>query len=348
MKMKKLGLYIVALVFIAFLFVYPLDAYVSKPGGAYDLAPIVEVVGGDKNNLGSFSLMTISIGKATPISYLMSNISSKMKILPINRVRREGEDDKEYNVRQKKLMSDSQYNAITVAFDRVGIPVTVAYDGIFVAKVVEGGAADGKLQAGDKIRIVEGNTLKKPGEFAELIAGMNKGDQITVTVDRNSKQVDVDLTLSEIPKSEGKIGLGVQFQEDRELTTDPEVKMNTADIGGPSAGLMFTLEIMNQLLDEDLTKGYNIAGTGEMLPDGTVGRIGGADFKVIAADREGVEIFFAPDDELPESVRKLNPSIRTNYEEAVEMGKKIGTKMKIVPVKTVDDALAYLKELEEK
>lgn len=348
MKMKKVGLYAAALVFIAFLIVYPLDAYVSKPGGAYDLAPIVEVVGGDEDDVGSFSLMTISIGKATPLSYIMSNFSSKMKILPINRVRRDGENDKEYNVRQKKLMSDSQFNAITVAFDRVGKPVDIAYDGIFVAAVVEDGAADGKLQAGDKIRIVNGNVLKEPGEFAELISGMDKGDNITVTVERNSKQVEVELTLSEIPKSEGKIGLGVQFQEDRELTTDPEVKMNTAEIGGPSAGLMFTLEIMNQLLDEDLTKGYNIAGTGEMLPDGTVGRIGGADFKIIAADREGVEIFFAPDDNLPDDVRKLNPGIQTNYEEAVAMGKKIGTKMKIVPVKNVDDALAYLKDLDEK
>ena len=344
MKMKKLGLYAVALVFIAFLFLYPLDAYVSKPGGAYDLAPIVEVVGGDENDVGSFSLMTISIGKATPLAYVMSNFSSKMKILPINRVRREGENDKEYNIRQKKLMSDSQFNAITVAFDRVGIPIDIVYDGVFVAAIVEGGAADGKLQAGDKIRKVDGTVFKESGEFAELISTKKKGDIITVTVERGSKKVDVDLTLSEIPQSDGKVGLGVQFQEDRELTTNPEVKMNTAEIGGPSAGLMFTLEIMNQLLDEDLTKGYMIAGTGEMLPDGTVGRIGGADFKIIAADREGVEIFFAPDDEL----KGMNPGIKTNYEEAVEMGKKIGTKMKIVPVKTVDDALAYLNELEEK
>ncbi|WOV89205.1 SepM family pheromone-processing serine protease [Sporosarcina oncorhynchi] len=342
--MKKLGLYTVALVFIAFLFLYPLDAYVSKPGGAYDLAPIVEVVGGDEDDVGSFSLMTISIGKATPLAYVMSNFSSKMKILPINRVRREGENDKEYNIRQKKLMSDSQFNAITVAFDRVGIPVDIVYDGVFVAAIVEGGAADGKLQAGDKIRQVDEIVLKESGEFAELISTKKEGDTIKVTVERGSKQVDVELTLSEIPKSDGKVGLGVQFQEDRELTTNPEVKMNTAEIGGPSAGLMFTLEIMNQLLDEDLTKGYMIAGTGEMLPDGTVGRIGGADFKVIAADREGVEIFFAPDDEL----NGMTSGIKTNYEEAVEMGKKIGTKMKIVPVKTVDDALAYLKELEEK
>ena len=168
------------------------------------------------------------------------------------------------------------------------------------------------------------------------------GDEVLLSVERDDKMRDVTIVLKEIPDSEGRAGLGVQFEEDRELMTDPEVEFQTSNIGGPSAGLMFTLEIMNQLLDEDLTKGYNIAGTGEMLEDGTVGRIGGADFKVIAASRKDIEIFFAPADDLPEEVRATNPGILTNYEEAVKMAEKIGTKMKIVPVKTIDDALDYL------
>lgn len=348
MRIKRIGLYAVTLLLLLFLFIYPLDAYISKPGGAYDLAPIVEVEDGDKDDVGTFSLMTISIGKATPFSYVASKFSDRMKLLPINKVRREGENDEEYNIRQKKLMSDSQFNAITVAFKKAGIPVDVSYDGVFVVSVLKGGASDGKLEAGDKIYAVDGVQLNEVGQFATTISGKVKGDKVLVTVKRDEKFMDVEISLSEIPKSEGRIGFGVEFQEDRELSTDPKVDIHTADIGGPSAGLMFTLEIMNQLLDEDLTKGYNIAGTGEMLADGTVGRIGGADFKVMAAEREGVEIFFAPDDYLPEEVRKKNPGVLTNYEEAVKTAEKIGTKMKIVPVTTIDDALDYLNELEEK
>ena len=348
MTVKKIGLYAVALLLLLFLFIYPLEAYVSKPGGAYDLAPIVEVEDGDEDDVGTFNLMTISIGKATPFSYIASKFSDRMKVLPINKVRREGEDDKEYNVRQKKLMSNSQFNAITVAFRKAEIPVDITYDGVFVVSVLKGGASDGRLEAGDKIRSVDGLPLNEVGQFASSISGKGEGDKVTVTVERDDKFFEVDITLSEIPDSDGRIGLGVQFQEDRELVTNPKVDIHTADIGGPSAGLMFTLEIMNQLLDEDLTKGYNIAGTGEMLSDGTVGRIGGADFKVMAADREGVEIFFAPNDYLPDEVREKNPGILTNYEEAVKTAEKIGTKMKIVPVTTIDDALNYLKDLEEK
>ncbi len=124
--------------------------------------------------------------------------------------------------------------------------------------------------------------------------------------------------------------------------------MKTEDIGGPSAGLMFTLEILNQLLDENLTKGYAIAGTGEMLIDGSVGRIGGIDYKVIAADRDGIEIFFAPDDEITAQMKAKYPELESNYTTAVKTAKDIGTKMKIVPVKTVDDAIAYLKQLQPK
>ncbi|MCM3637975.1 PDZ domain-containing protein [Sporosarcina luteola] len=348
MKMKRVGLYAVALLFLLFLFIYPLDAYISKPGGAYDLEPIVEVEGGDKDDVGTFSLMTISIGKATPFSYVASKFSDRMKVLPINKVRREGENDKEYNIRQKKLMSDSQFNAITIAFSKANIPVDITYDGVFVVSVLKGGAADGKLQTGDKIRFVDGRQLNEAGQFASSISGKSKGDKVMVTIERDEKLIDVEIILRPIPKSEGRIGLGIEFQEDRELSTDPKVDIHTADIGGPSAGLMFTLEIMNQLLDEDITKGYNIAGTGEMLSDGTVGRIGGADFKIMAADREGVEIFFAPNDYLPDEVRQKNPGIMTNYEEAVKTAEKTGTKMKIVPVTTIDDALDYLKDLKEK
>ena len=348
MRKKRLGMLGIVLVIIAILFVYPLDMYVSQPGGAYDLAPLVDVVGGDKDDVGTFSLMTISVSKATPISYVFSKFSDKKKLLPANNVRRDGESDKDYNIRQKKLMSGSQFNAITVAYDKAGIPVDIEFDGVFVMGVPEGGAADGILEVGDKIRGIDGVSLKESGQFFTMIADKKLGDEVELSVERDTKLLDFTIALKEIPNSEGRVGLGVRFEEDRTLSTEPEIDFKTSNIGGPSAGLMFTLEIMNQLLDEDLTKGYNIAGTGEMLEGGLVGRIGGADFKVVAADRAGMEIFFAPADDLPEEVRKANPGIRTNYEEAVEMAEKIGTTMKIVPVKTVDDALDYLASLTEK
>lgn len=346
-RKKRIGLLAIVFVIIAALFVIPVDAYISQPGGAYDLTPLVEVEGGDKNDLGTFSLMTISLAKANAFSYTISQFSNKRKVLPVGRVRKAGENDKEYNVRQKKLMSTSQFNAITVAFEKAGIPVEIDYDGVFVMEVREGAAAQGILQVGDKIHSIDGVKLVEPNQFYSLIAEKKLGDTVQISLERDAKPMDVSVTLKEIP-GEQRVGLGVSFEEDKAVTTNPKVEIHTSNIGGPSAGLMFTLEIMNQLLDEDLTKGYKIAGTGEMLGDGTVGRIGGADFKVIAASKAGVEFFFAPSDDLSDAVKKANPGILTNYQEAVQMAEKIGTKMTIVPVETIDDALAFLSNLEPK
>ncbi|WP_349774101.1 SepM family pheromone-processing serine protease [Sporosarcina aquimarina] len=343
-----MGITAMLTILIALFMLYPLDSYISQPGGAYELTPLVKVEDGDEDDAGTFSLMTISVGKATPATYFWSKVSDKMQLLPANKVRRHGESDQEYNVRQLRLMSDSQFNAITVAFEKAGKPVDIDFAGIYIQHVVDGSASDGKLEAGDRVVGVDGKPLIEPDQFATYIADQRKGDTIQVEAERDKKKFQTDITLKEIPEANGKVGLGIQFLEDRSLKTIPKVNFNTSEIGGPSAGLMFTLEIINQLKEEDISKGYTIAGTGEMMPGGTVGRIGGIDFKVMAADRDGMEIFFAPDDDLPEEVKAANPGIKTNYEEASETAKKIGTKMKIVPVKTVDDALSYLEKLESK
>lgn len=348
MKWRKLGIMAVILVIVAVVALYPMDLYISRPGGAYDLKPLVEVEGGFEDEQGSFSLMTIVIGKATPITYAYSHLTDKMKLLPASKVRRHGESDEEYSVRQKKLMTDSKSHAISVAFERAGKPAEKIFKGVFVVGILPGGAAAGKLQVGDVIQSVDRKKLGSLEEFMEELGEYPAGQEVQLEVKRGEQTITVPLTLKELPGTDGRAGIGIQFEEEIKLRTEPDVDIHTEDIGGPSAGLMFTLELMNRLVEEDLTKGYKIAGTGEMLEDGTVGRIGGIDFKVIAADRQDIEIFFAPDDELPEEVRKKNPQLVSNYEEAKATADKIGTAMKVVPVKTVDDALDYLAQLEGK
>lgn len=90
------------------------------------------------------------------------------------------------------------------------------------------------------------------------------------------------------------------------------------------------MEIYNRLTPGDLTKGYRIAGTGTINAEGVVGPIGGVKHKIVAADREGAEVFFVP---------------IKNYEEAKTKADKIGTSMKLVPVSTLDEALKYMEEL---
>lgn len=349
--MKKLNLsFIVSslLTFIiaAFLLLYPMDYYIMKPGSAYNVEDFVTVQNGNQDNAGSLNLMTVSMSRATPLKYVVAKFRDYQDILDLKDVRQEEEDDEEYNIRQLKLMSDSKFNALYVAFSRTNLDYHVTYKGVYVLNIIAGGAADGVLKPGDEIVEIDGVRIESQQMLIDKIEE-SEGD-VSLVINRDDQLITKKLTLKEIPGSKGRKGLGITFSESKSIKTDPKVNMNTEDIGGPSAGLMFTLEILNQLDEEDLTKGYEIAGTGEMKEDGTVGRIGGVEKKVVAADRDGMEIFFAPDDEITAAMREANPAILSNYEAAVNTAKKIGTKMKIVPVKTIDDALHYLDQLQPK
>ena len=346
-KKHYISLLIVFVIVIALNF-YPIEKYVMRPGNAYNVEEFITVKNGDEDDKGSFSLMTVSVAKATPATYLIAQFSKHHDILEVDAVRQQGEDENEYRVRQLKLMSDSQFNALYVAFTKADLPYTVSYRGVYVLNVLENAAADGVLQAGDVVTELDGQIISRQTELVNLLNEKNKDDKVELVIERDNELITKNVTLKEIPDTQGRIGLGITFAESKTIRTDPDVSADTEKIGGPSAGLMFTLEILNQLLDEDISKGYTIAGTGEMNEDGTVGRIGGVEKKVVAADKAGMEIFFVPDDEITEQMKANNPNVVSNYEAAAKTAKEIGTKMKIVPVKTIDDALKYLSTLQEK
>ena len=318
-----------------------------KPGSAYDVSEFVTVHDGDKNHEGTMSLMTVAMAEATPLTYAFAYLKEFEEIYKEEDVRQEEEDEKEYSVRQLKLMSDSQFNALYIAFQKANLPYTIEYHGVTVLNVLAEGAADGELEPGDEIVEIDGVLIEKAQELTDILSLKKENEKVELVINRNDELLDRTLTLKPIPGTE-KVGVGITYSESKLIKTEPDVKVDAEKIGGPSAGLMFTLEILNQLLDEDLTKGYSIAGTGEMNEDGTVGRIGGIDKKVVAADRDGVEIFFAPADEITEAMKQVNPSLKSNYEVAAETAEKINTDMVIVPVKTIDDALNYIEKLTPK
>ena len=97
----------------------------------------------------------------------------------------------------------------------------------------------------------------------------------------------------------GQVGIGIVPVTERRVQTKPAVRIRADHIGGPSAGLMFALEILNQLTPEDLTRGLKIAGTETLSAEGEVGQIGGVEQKVMAAEREGADLFFVPADVRP-------------------------------------------------
>lgn len=338
MKNKKLWFFLLVMAVVVFVSSYRLDAYISRPGDAYELSPLVEVVGKDDDDEGTLSLMTITMFNATPALYIMAKFQEGYKVLDPEQVRSPHESDEEYNVRQLKLMSDSQVNALQVAFEQAELPYEVSSNGVFILNVLDDGAAAGLLSPGDRLLEIDGKTYGSMEEFLEYLSTKEVGDIVDLVIERDERRINQSITLAPLPTELERAGIGISFVEDKEIETTPEVTIDSDAIGGPSAGLMFTLEILNQLLDEDITQGYDIAGTGTIESDGTIGRIGGIDQKIIAADRAGIDIFFAPDDE-PES------ELPSNYDVALETAEEIGTDMDVVPVTDIEAALDYLSEL---
>lgn len=316
--------------------------FFTVPGDAKVLSEVIEVEDGYDYE-GSFMLTTIRMGRANPVNYVWSLFSDRRELLHVDQVRPEGESDEDYQHRQMMLMSGSQETAVIVAFEAAEESADFEYHGVIVTQIIEGMDAEGKLEPGDRIIGVDETEVYEVNEMLDILSAFTIGDEVSVTFEREDETLSETITIQEFPEElgaePGSGGLGVSNPvTDRTLSTSKQVDIDAAQIGGPSAGLMFTLEIYNQLTEYDITSGLNIAGTGSMSDDGSVGRIGGAGQKVHAAHESGVDVFFAPYEHGRED---------SNYEQALLAAEASGTEMDIVPVDTFEDALDYLYERRE-
>jgi Lon-like protease len=325
---------VIALLMIAGIF-FSLPYYVSKPGLAKELAPIIQVEKGSHGK-GSFMLTTVRMGRANIYSYVEAKLFDYVELYPLEDILHETETQEEYNARQLHMMAGSKLNAIEVAYKKAGYPVEYKYKGVYVVQVVPGMPAEGIILAGDRIIKVDGQKFASSESFIEYVGRKKSGEQLELTIKRNEDTKQVKVIVQPFKTDPKKVGIGISLVDDKEIIVDPEVTVKTDEIGGPSAGLMFALEIYDQLLEDDYTKGYKIAGTGTIDSEGLVGPIGGIDQKIVAADKAGAEIFFAPNE------KGIDES---NYKLAVKTAREIDSNMKIVPVDVIDDAINYLQKL---
>lgn len=326
-------------IIIYLLFSLQLPYYVYKPGHVDELAHMIEMDSETPEVEGEFHLVTVSGAQATPIEYMIALFSDHQEVVPLEEARPEGMTDEEYMNYQLHLMENSHNASIAVSYQAANKKVEIERVGLYVVDVVDGMPAENVLEVGDKIVDVDDLTELSAPAFVDFIQEMEVGDTITLHIERDGAERTETVDVVPFPGNEGKNGIGIQLVTIQTVKTDPPVRIKSGKIGGPSAGLMFALEIYNRLTEEDITKGYTIAGTGELDMDGNVLRIGGVDKKVVAAHRENVDIFFVPkEDDHPES----------NYAVAKEAADRLNTSMEIVPVATFTEAIDYLAALEHK
>ncbi|GAA0460477.1 SepM family pheromone-processing serine protease [Alkalibacillus silvisoli] len=333
---KQIIFFIVTIGLALFLSYYQLDYYIYQPGETTSLTSVVEMEDGFEGE-GELHLVTVRGGQATPLYYLWAQIRPHYDIVDLEQVRPHGISQEEYMEAQLQFMESSQEAATVVAFEAAGGDMTINYKGAYIAMVVEDMPADGHLEIGDEIIAVNGDLVASSEEIINVTEAMEVGDSIDITFIRDHEEMTTTFELGPFPDDPDRPGMGVSLVTDREVEVTPEVRYDSGQIGGPSAGLMFALEVYNRLTMDDITKGRSIVGSGEIDYDGNIYRIGGVDKKVVSADREGADLFFAANE---------NGREGSNYEEALAKAEEIDTDVDVIPVDTFQDAIDYLNELD--
>lgn len=337
---KYLAWFVGILIVLGLIFV-PTNYYIEVPGGADALSKFVHVEGVRDRDKGSYRLMTVGvIGPASPAMLLWGHFQpfaetvSKQELMGAS-------TSAEYNELQDYYIKSAANAAVVAAFKAAKKPVRITYQGILVMSIQQNSAFAADLHLGDTITAINGVHYNKAQDYVDAIKRYKAGTKVSVTFTHKGKSRTVRRALIHL-KGTKRAGLGITLTDHTSVRSTPQVAIDAGSIGGPSAGLMFALETYDQVSGRDLRRGRTIAGTGTIDDAGVVGVIGGIDKKVYAASKAGASIFFAPDVPASKSLLKLDPSYVNNYVAAKKAAKKMGTKMKIVPVKHLQDAIDYL------
>lgn len=275
---------------------------------------------------GELLMLTIVSQDVNIFEVLIAGVDPTIDVVPKEAVRRVGETDEEYRNRVLQQMDDSNFRSVAAALGYLGYELVPTE--VVINEFVEGVPAELVLELGDTIKAIDGTEVSSISEIGPLLEGLDPGDTLEVTIGRGDEETTVTVELAEREDEPGEPMIGVRLGE---LSGPPfPVAIQAGDVGGPSAGLMHTLAIIDTLTERELTKGHVIAGTGTIDFDGTVGNIGFVRQKVVAAEAAGAEYILVPEGNYATALTAERDSIE------------------IVPVATLDDAIRFLESLEER
>lgn len=326
------GVLLAGLVAVAALL--PVPYVLFRPGpltdvlGDGDDGPIITVDGAESfPTSGSLDLTTVGVtpasGRVDLVTAMQAWLDPDMAVVPRDIVYPGDPTTEEARERNAAVFTSSQDLASVAALRELGFDVPVEADQVLVRDVLEGGAAEGTLEPGDEIVAVAGEPVETPGQVVEAVMEVEPGDPVSMEVVRDGESLALDVPTAESEVNEGSAAVGVIVAQAWDLPVEISIDV-PGDIGGSSAGLVFSLGIVDTMTEEELMDGAAVAGTGEISPDGTVGAVSGVQQKIAAARDAGVSLFLAP--------RANCSSV-----EGAEPGD-----MRVVPVRTLEEAVDVL------
>ncbi len=273
------------------------------PGPTYDTlgevdgTPVLEIEGREVFPTdGHLDLTTVGVQPSLTLAQALQGwFARDLAVVPREVVFPAGRTDEEVDAENTAAMEASQSDAVAAAARELGLESEIV-----VAELNDDSPAQGRLEVGDVLTAVDGTAVADADALRARISEREPGDPVQIGFERDGRAASVEVvTGTATADGETRPVIGVLPEERYPL----DVTINLEDVGGPSAGLMFTLGILDKLGEESLTGGEFVAGTGEIDPDGTVGPIGGITQKLIAAGRKGAVAFLVPAANCAEAVR---------------------------------------------
>jgi Lon-like protease len=319
------GLLALAVVFA--LWLLPSKQYIFLPDNAHAVAPLVTVNGGhDPNDGGGIYFVDVIVRKATLLERLVGGLHEGADLKSPAQVLPPGLDDAEQREADLAAMRRSQRIAAAVALRALGKDVRTVAKGALISGVQNGLPADGKLNPPDVIVAVDGTRVRTPDDVSRLMRTKEAGSVVRFTLQRGGPDKVVSVKTVASPGSRRAI-VGVFLEQATEIRLPFPVSIDANGVGGPSAGLAFALDVMEEL-GRNVDGGRKIAATGELFLNGAVGPIGGIKQKTIGARRAGVDAFLVPAGDNAREARKYAEGLR------------------IIPVKNFQQALRALATLD--
>ncbi|MGB6163430.1 MAG: PDZ domain-containing protein [Pseudonocardiaceae bacterium] len=281
------------------------------PGPTFDTLavvagkPVVEIKGTQiYPTSGHLNMMTVSvIDDVTLYGALALWASGRSELVPRDEIFPPELSEQQVEQQNLQMFRASEANAKVAALRYLGYPTKVV-----LGQVLPHGAVSGKLVAGDRLLAVDDRELRSAQQVVDLLAGSHPGQRVQIRFQRGDappREVAVTLGPGAQP-GRGYLGIGVTEQPDVNFV----ITITLADVGGPSAGLMFALAIVDKLTTGMLAGNTFVAGTGEIAPEGQVGPIGGIQLKMIRAREAGASVFLVPSGNCAEAVQRAPAGLR--------------------------------------
>jgi Lon-like protease len=288
----------------------PSNDFLLLPDKAHPVAPLVHVQGGhDPTGPGAIYFVDVFERRANRLESLFPFIHSGATLIPANLIIPPGVSDNAQRSEDLREMTLSQKIAGAVALRTLGYKVVAKPAGVIVDAVALGSHAVGKLQPTDVIESVNGAKTPTIARLRTALAKVRPGDTVTLAITRGVEHKTVAIKTVPDPLERSRALVGFTPAQSADIHLPLKVQIDAGNVGGPSAGLAFALEVMEQL-GHRVDRGYRIAATGQIELDGTVSAIGGVKQKTFGVRAAKADVFLVPAGDNAREARRYAHGLR--------------------------------------